>query len=744
VSKIYFLLFFFLHSSSEKLFSQNPHLSTKDTGKCVINEIKVDINEGTINVGTQNIDVQICKPCNYFFNSTDVLSRFDLKEDPHTPQKEKDTFYKVNDKIKNVVVKQFVDSILSTKGNDCNLSFIQETVKKNTPYKVYQNKNGTATLLLYSNQEFELAKYGLKVNYLQREGLTRVKELGRYYFLKEDGSPLLEVSGEAERYDFATDFNNGIAIVGNLTSEMNYRFMDPQGKKSRFSFIDFQESFAGFKNLFKLKNKAGKSFLANANMNIISGFYDSLYYFKDNDYIRYKAYNDTATLGIKGIVYFKTVNGKYLNGLLKIDTLGNIVDSLASKFATLEFLGHNVVSAGNYKDYVLLDAENNFKKLFLSKDKIYYCRTSNSGIEFATSDPKSDSVYDFWSNTHGEFIDFTRTIIEPQYYSLGYFNKLGYITAVKAPKDKYSKKSTWKETYLDLQGKQVFDDYGYIGNPDENDYIKIRTVKGKWGYVNGDEKIVIKPMYDYLLRFDKGFAWAEVEDKKCGLIDREGKFSDLSELVSCLRYRDDNKWHYYPYKFTDCDIAITEFAIGTKNYKEKKFGIINYYKEVLLKGHPRQLYIVPSGIEGVCLVTDSFRLFNYYQSGRPFLKTTIGRITQPFKDGFAVAECVDGGIALLDSTGKQYKDCLPYDSLNVVLNGQFAIATKNKLKGLIKISTGEKFIEPMLDNIDFTNRSFVCTKGTSSFTIDSNLDNKRIKFDSGDFELFQSIVLKKD
>jgi hypothetical protein len=49
-------------------------------------------------------------------------------------------------------------------------------------------------------------------------------------------------------------------------------------------------------------------------------------------------------------------------------------------------------------------------------------------------------------------------------------------------------------------------------------------VKGKWGYVNRNGEMIIKPRFDWGDGFSNGVAWVLVDETKIGYVDKAGRY----------------------------------------------------------------------------------------------------------------------------------------------------------------------------------------------------------------------------
>jgi hypothetical protein len=116
-------------------------------------------------------------------------------------------------------------------GEECILDVVRDKISKGQ-FDLYQTPDKSTQLIRYYFEQGELDNYNFKTIYKSSDGLSLVHELNKYYYIKDNGAFLTPFGKhEAREYDFATDFNNGLALVGDsINNTINYYFINKTGK----------------------------------------------------------------------------------------------------------------------------------------------------------------------------------------------------------------------------------------------------------------------------------------------------------------------------------------------------------------------------------------------------------------------------------------------------------------------------------------------------------------------------------
>ncbi len=706
-------------------------LSAQDSS-CPVLEVPVtfDTINGIVNiVENQQINTQNCKICiNIFIDKGSKVENLMMqintngkapKPEEIVPIINEDNKLKKRDEVFNTVM---ADKDLKI----CFEPLIDEIKKSGRSYTIFASRDNNSIFLTIPYNEYELRKYGLKIEYLAKEGITRIEEFGKLYYLKQDGTPLIIKNGEPERYDEATDFSSGIAIVGQLNPTMTRYLLNLSGQKTAFVFDSYQIGF-GNKNVILLKTSYNKYYLANVALQKISGEYN------DIKPAESKFQSDRYT-------YYYVNNGDYDKGLLVVDQNGKVI-KVVDKQNKAELWGDDLINSYTFGKSKIFDVQN-AKELYSGNKELYYNRDFNDGDFWFATEPAKDSVYSFTKFKYGRFFNKTRTIFPPEYNFIGYLDDNGYIIVGKDLKNQGRKKPKFYYTLVDLNQNPVYKKkYTDLNYSDSKGYILFKDNKFKYGFMDTNEKVILPAIYDKARDFGMyGLAWVGFDDGRCGLINRSGEFTEVKNAVKFDQYfYNSDKYEYYEIPdFNKYGITITKIPSG--DYFT--YRIVSYKKKLLYVSDGRKLLVRDSEIENVCLITDDKDLFMYFKDGEFYMKD-FQKVIRPYKNGYTAAKCSNFGFCLIDSKGQQYGNCMPYDYISDVLDNQLMIVGNNGKKGIIKITTDEKLVDILLDDISYENGVFNCRDGDETFVIKCIADDKILRRVSGNENSYNRIVLKQ-
>lgn len=675
--------------------------------KCEIKNVKgtvVVIQGRTVKVPKIDIANFSCVGCkvNVYYSDSSKTVTYEISNISYVNDKD----FTLNDKPVQQV-NNIAKEIVSHSDNECVKELANQKIDSGE-YKLIADSN-KISVTVSSVSENDLEKFGLKMVYEPRNDITRIRELGRYYFLDSLQHPLTKQHNEAERFDFATDFIDGIAIIGNKAPEMSYHFINTHGEKSSFDFVKFEPNF-GYKGIYKVTIATGVDMLVDKYMRNLTGSISNISYLSNDDYYR----------------FYYTKDHTNLYGIFRIDSTGQILQSLAAKYSKLEIWKEDVICVVEDGTYKLLDARNKFSHIYSSDSKLTYVTAGDYGFQFnINKENKNNPPRGYFSYTY-------RKVVADTYSGYSEMSRFRLLRVEVKPYIEKVQQSMY--TLLNEKGRRIFGNYWIIDlDPDTLGLIRVAKDFGKWYLVDSNENKVFPGPYYNLTRFNaNGWALASVDFDKTGILDiNDGKLTLFEKLFGYITSKDS------ALRCTPCKVFIT-FKPGLY----EKYGVINYAKEPLAWNFPNKLVYRPSGIANVCLVTDDKESYLYYKDGERFLRD-VGKITRPFKNGFAVAACSKGrGVSLIDTTGKIYQNCWPYDDLELVDSTDFAIATQNNLKGIVQIHTGEKYMNLLLKDIKLVGSSFICFRGDKKFVISTIPQNKIFTFVEGDKDCYESVLLK--
>ena len=190
--------------------------------------------------------------------------------------------------------------------------------------------------------------------------------------------------------------------------------------------------------------------------------------------------------------------------------------------------------------------------------------------------------------------------------------------------------------------------------------------------------------------------------------------------------------------FSTSELAVlTHEGANALHYSliSKKLGILSEYS-------PTPYRTAGSGIRDAFYITDD-SLFQLYVKDADRYPKPQDRLLHPFKNGYTVIKCAAGGTCLIDSMGEKYPGdyCLPYDSLSEVIQGNYTLAYKAALVGIINIHTGETILPVRLQAIRYDGKTLSCMLYQKQFTLSIPQASKKL-FDcsSGACDVYQELL----
>lgn len=758
------ILFLALIIHSLPVFCQNASCKVEKKEGFVI-KIEGD-NNGTINQARiLNIRNFNCNGCNisFSFYQDGSLSLFGSKSGTN----KNTTNPKENDKPKLELVelkrKSIALNILSglpTDKQQCINDIVVSQINQDH-YQVFQSEDKNNTLIEIPMDEDELVRLGLKIVYPEKEGVTRIQEFGKYYFLRTDGSCLSVKNETCERYSTATDFLNGSAIIGIESPKLQHYFLNLKGEQSSFSFDSFEESFGKNNDIIKIKGYSQYA-LASRSMKLLTDWFSEIT--ESNGLIQVKKDGKFGLFRQEGTEFYELIPPNY---------------------EQLNFLDYSLLVVKKEDKYYLLDRKKNFANLLISDYPITQATKNEYGIVFETNNKK------------GIFLVKDRVIISPKYDDIPILGK------------EYAKcRLDAKYTYLNFSmNKEIGLFESMSDSPDRNGFIKVQQ-NGKWGYVGFSGNEIIEPIYITALDFDKKYnlAWASVADDSSGLLDQWGKFTVFPKLIFMLHNECITPFNKYGLSFT------SYFRSSTSN---KYNGVVSYKKKVLVQDNIRKFSVIDTENPEIGFVTDSSQVHFFVKDGERItniysyvgspnaIGTRIVGITgeyngpiyygllgkdlkeilpcksrvirelknnryavkllrdevygmyddrgkekgrsyskiRPFVGNYAVTECIEaGGICVIDTSGKEITHCMAYSEMSDVILGKYSIATQDNQKGIVDISIESKVLPTVCDDITYRNDVFICKKGNKSFQLQKLTPSPLLKCINGDCDVYDSLL----
>ena len=242
-------------------------------------------------------------------------------------------------------------------------------------------------------------------------------------------------------------------------------------------------------------------------------------------------------------------------------------------------------------------------------------------------------------------------------------------------------------------------------------YLCIAKVDDKYGFIDRYGFWVIKPQFDYVLDFHKGFAYLDIEsspvnvDGKWGIIDREGnwfihpKYDDYSYIYEGWAILHDNHGYFY----------VSED--GHKRLNDESFEDANAFSEGLasVKINGKYGFIDKSGN---IVINPNFEDANAFSEGLAYVKINgkygfidkSGNIVinpnfedaNAFSEGLASVE-INGKYGFIDKSGNivinpNFEDANAFSEglASVMINGKYGFIDK----------TGKIVITPQFDDVE--------------------------------------------
>ncbi|TAE29760.1 MAG: hypothetical protein EAZ91_11600 [Cytophagales bacterium] len=635
-------------------------------------------------------------------------------------------------------------------------------------YSIFKNAQNKRFIKVPTSDD-ELISRGLKVIYPESNGISRVREGRGYYYQK--GANCLSVNkyNECDRFPFATDFDNGVAIIGRFSIDTTYYFVNSSGQRNENGFVSYEKNFAGNIGVFKLKMPNGKYLLTNSKQEKLTTEFEKIEL-------------------LMGRYILVTSNNK--SGLLQKDGdfFSLVIDVEYDSFLILSRY-HNLILGKKGTDFCLLDGENKCQNLI-----------TTTGDFNDESEETVPGLLRFNSKgLTGAFIIRDRTVISPKYQTITFFNQnLNYLKC----------KIDGKFTYINLSGVEIVGRYYFIEDkPDYKGYIRVKEDSYKWGFttlnsaslsVNG---FVIKPYYAYVTNFgNRDLAWASISDNNVGLVDRKGKFIDLGEIIYSF-----NEYDEPPTSFNKYGISFARRFPTSAGFN----SVVSYKGRVLVRNNDQKFVLFDTENSDVCLITDSskylfvkdgdliasiydfvgkpdrngfrqiklhgklgildhnfkelytcqfdsvvnsielklfwglknstYALYSYTSGGTEPVSANQFRSVRSFVGNYALGECARGGFCFIDPSGIS-TDCLAYQEMSDAILNKYAIVTLDNYKGIINIHDAIPYLSPKCTNIEFKNGQFICTYQNKAFTLNSHSSSSVLNCIDGDCDTYYKIL----
>lgn len=417
---------------------------------------------------------------------------------------------------------------------------------------------GEASTLL---QDFKIIFSG------NADGIVRVRENGKYAFELTTGNCLINIGSNCKRYDFATDFKNGQALVGEklYTGKTDYYYINTRGQRvSNYTYSEVTPNYAGIKTglnegVCKLTMKDGKEVLSkNEKEEFITGIYDAINYigpYNEDFFLSVKENNKTGIVTLhKWANSFQSSMVMAPTWLDDIDTIyrlpliSNIYPNWISVKAgnhwniihtstPMEFDSSKLIFKGKFAHPIRVDHTVYSREYHLirSGNKVGLLSRSNGQILL---EPIFDEIRPFFlkgelarlriDNKWGLFREDGKIVLPVEFEDIGTFDKFQHA--------RVKRNGLWG--FAAKNGEIVLNtEYDKISDFDQHG-IAIIEVKGKKGCIDAAKKILFTPRYDEMGEFtDAGIAMVRV-DNQYGLISKkspgkefvEPKYKEMTDL----------------------------------------------------------------------------------------------------------------------------------------------------------------------------------------------------------------------
>jgi hypothetical protein len=345
-----FFLFLFLFFNYILLFSQSCSINqTNDFVKEAGNKIIVQgDNNGKIFQGNISINNVICNGNCYFFQgNTMYILQENIKMQQQNEKANREFINVGTLKRKDIAIK--VLEKLPQNKQLCIKDFVQSKIEKES-YQVFEPiPNPTnASIIKIDVEENELDKYGLRIVYAPADGITRIKELGKYYYVDANGNCLKKTKYGCENYDNAEDFKDGYAKIQN--EKKLFGFLNKKGEV-QFKFISIVKKeipnpneFKDVGNIHFLKFINGKEAFGYPNGDTISKTYDKIIQLGNSEsyFVIDKVKTGLISLSIESKVYKESTKNNVITSILNAKT--KYVEIIAPVYDELKFLNKNLIA----------------------------------------------------------------------------------------------------------------------------------------------------------------------------------------------------------------------------------------------------------------------------------------------------------------------------------------------------------------------------------------------------------------
>lgn len=367
------------------------------------------------------------------------------------------------------------------------------------------------------------------------DGIVRVRENGKYAFELATGNCLTNIGTNCKRYDFATDFKDSQALVGEklYNGKIDYYFINTKGQRtSNYTYTEVTPNFANIKSstgkgVSKLTMKDGKEVISkNGGEEFITDIYDAIDYLGKTDehfFLSVKKNKKTGIIAFNGLAYsfsfqpFEVLAPTWLDD---IDTLYRLPRS--SSWSANDWIS---VKTGNYWNVIQLVSKSippDSSRLVFKGKISHPIRVEKTPAYWEFDLIKSGTKVGLLSKSSNKIVS------EPIFDEISPFQSKTGLALVRIL-DKWG--------LINKNGKIVlpveFDDIGIFDNLQ---HVLVKR-NGLWGFATTNGQILLNTIYDKISDFDRhGIAIIELAGKK-GCIDSNKKvlfppqFDEMGEFT---------------------------------------------------------------------------------------------------------------------------------------------------------------------------------------------------------------------
>ena len=662
--------------------------------------------------------------------------------------------------FKNSSVDECLREMISTKIN-------------NGKFDIYKSADNTIKVVQYRLEEGELGSYNLKTVYELSDGVSLVKDLNKYYYIKPDKKHLIPiVNDEDVEYDFATDFHKGIALVGDYvdSKKLKYYFITKKGvPRDTVSYCDFfsVDDLYFLKrtsdSINQLYSKDGSLLVENIDALGLKSVMPLKFYVngipKDVQYIKQI---DTLKSDI-GLYIKSTV----LNDFILTDKIGNIFYRSPVRFTSPESL-RNIftIKKGDLLLIINTDTHKICDKYYgmqILEDNasLFKVRKISGKWNLINEDFKEllENDYTFITlkgsnligvkNSNGESVRYilknNRLKLDGYYSELTQLDNWGYGFWLRKDKDViwsglYTKSITDTFPKFNCVRVGTYPFYGQINYFGGFNNDQVAIVKGE--YI---DQAVMNKSRQFLLPFDCQYGYNNIslQALQQGTIV---KYEDKNHFRYSFLVRDGIK-RCSDYSEIQPLNSASLFKVS-KGSAGLNVGLINLKGDVIL---PPSYYAISSidsfGFLQVDSIDKGVKIYKLMDTLCNWVTKSFYFAIKRYKLGFIAGKVNNNQWNILNFKGDLNMTYLPYADIEILSRNLLLVTTERSKLGVCSWRN-KMYLDTIYNSITVNESKFNCKLGNNSFILDS-CDENGIPLDvfrcvSGDCGFYNEVLSNRN